>query len=162
MNKETFPDGIRVGSLVENPASEKVAVFDVDGNLGFSTSPAAGLLLHEQTITSSELTNSGTTPVDLIPDPGVDKIVAIEKIVGFMEAGTTPYDDTGIKVKYGNGVQITNFSGTFGAGGNDIYEQQLPNANLYANQPIVVGFDADQVQGDAVLHLKIYYRIVEF
>src|SRR5699024_5708199 len=93
----------------------------------YKTTESSGEIFEiNKTITSAELTNSGTTKVNLLPDPGVVKINAIEKVVGFMEAGTTPYDGTGIKVKYGNDVQITNFSGTFSAGGNDIYEQQLP------------------------------------
>lgn len=40
-----------------------------------------------------------------------------------MEAGTTTYDDTGIKVKYGNVVEIANFSGTFSAVGNKIIKK---------------------------------------
>src|SRR5699024_1344690 len=111
---------------------------------------------------STELTNSGTTPVDLIAAPGAGKIIVVEKVVGFMEAGTTPYDDDGLAIKYANDVSIATFSVPFNNGGNDAYEQQLPSFNLQPNQPVQVGFNVNPTQGVAILHLKIYYRIEEF
>lgn len=163
-NRETFPDGVKVGSLTEITSSERMAAFDAEGNLGFSTSPAAGLLLHEQTITSTELSNI-STPLQLIAAPGAGKIIVVERVVAKMESQNTAYDFTnGLQMVYDTySDAIAVFDNTFANSILDAYSSiaggsvpAQPNAGVFLEA------GSNPTQGDGIFHLKIHYRIVEF
>lgn len=122
-------------------------------------------LLHEQTITATELLNIGTTAVELIPSAGNNKIIIVERVVAKMEAQTTAYDFTNeLQMTYDTySDAIATFNNTFANSIlNSYYSADGESVPAHTNAGVFLESVSDPTQGDGILHLKIYYRIVEF
>lgn len=116
-----------------------------------------------KTITSTELSNI-STPLQLIA-PVSGKIIVVERVVAKMEAQTTAYDFT-------NGLQITydTFPDAIASFDNGFTNSILDAYSTVAggsvpaqpNVGIFLKSSSNPTVGDGILHLKIYYRIIEF
>lgn len=118
------------------------------------------------TVTAAQMDTLNATPVSLVAAPGAGKILVLDRVVAFLDAGATPFElgSGTVDVRYQNSsgglaAQLTN---AFVESATDAYFVAYGRDVLaLVNQALVLYASADVTAGDGVLYLRLYYRVVE-
>lgn len=116
------------------------------------------------TVSASEAQNSFTTPIEIIPAPGVNKVVVVESIIGRINFGTSAYTTLDMTPKYQGSANIyISFTSLFLlAAADQINYFTLGNGIvLEDNLPVELISTADDPTGDSSFTFTIFYRIVD-
>jgi len=122
----------------------------------------------EITITSAEILALYTTPKELVPAPGANKVLQFESAVGFLDFNTTAYATAGILTvkNYTTAVSDPCDAADLVAQVDDCYleiNKLSTEVELVVNKPLNLYCDtANPTAGDSPIRMKVMYRILDF
>jgi hypothetical protein len=146
----------------------------LDGSGNFSLPGTSGLNMVTVALTSAQILKLKDTPVEIIPTPGLNKIIIPTFIMGVVTGGTTTYTgvqhDTGLylgnigwQVDYNNGEEI--IATALHSSLHDI-NYGAPFYNFIAaasnGQPLVLkNTSANPAGGDLTISITVHYLVVD-
>jgi len=159
-------------SARSNSKTEVYTIEDIAETLGGGSDYTETIV----NISSAQILSMGTSPIELLPDPGLDKYYDIDKIVIEYTKGTTDYTTSPLAVFYGNFIkQIKNtLSGDLKQFAiiRDLYLTDLDIPNEYVTTRVgweqtgaveLSTFDnVNPTLGDGTLRVKIYHKTLTF
>ena len=112
-------------------------------------------------VQDSDLMTLGTTDVTLLPAPGAGKVYDIISFDTFMDVGTTAYNFINSPTVSLNAVTTTTIANTTVNSATDmILKQSVATGVLGQNAPLLLTNVGNPTQGNGVLRLNIFYRIL--
>jgi hypothetical protein len=146
-----------------NATSFEIRVYD--------TSPTPEIKDTTVNLSSAQILNIFSSPVTVIPSPGVGKTIELVQATGKLMFNTTAYIANStllLKTATATAAQ-TAFTGILNAGANAKANNTLVNPDLsidtqiIANQPLIATTQTtNPINGNSTVELHIYYRIVDY
>jgi hypothetical protein len=127
------------------------------------------------TLTAAQMLALNTTPVVLVPAPGVGKAVLVDQVYATLVFNTAAYSTAagGASLKYkanasGQAVGIALTQGFLQSATGTNMQQVRASATAitdvtanWTNQPVVIqAATSDPTTGDSLLKIRVYYKIV--
>lgn len=123
----------------------------------------AGSLIQEVLVTSPELLNMFTSPVILIPAPGVGKFIVVDKIIMKYDFNSQAYTQPGFTNVVMNGNNIVQFGTSLNSGSSFIKQGTPTSVTLTENSPLeLTNTTGNLTNGDGTVILYIYYSTNTF
>jgi hypothetical protein len=112
-------------------------------------------------LTSEQLKNIGTTPIEVIPEPGVGKLIEVRSAFSKITFVSTAFDSNEILLSYKDGSSIWNHTTNFlSATETKIETALLTDREIVENKAVQVTGTDSSATGDGTVDIYITYRIV--
>ena len=112
-------------------------------------------------VSSEQLNNIGTTPIEVIPEPGVGKLVEVRSVFSKITFVSTAFDSNEILLSYKDGSSIWNHTINFlSATETKIETALLTDREIVENKAVQVTGTDSSATGDGTVDIYITYRIV--
>lgn len=133
------------------------AIFNLQPNTN-----QAEVLKVKRTLTADEINNIGTTPVELIPAPGVGKSIIITRATAKYNFNTQQFDNNTIEIIASNGIKkqfyIVNLLNSTATIHVSCY---IDNTGDFVENDSIIAVGTDSVAvGDSTLDIYITYEII--
>lgn len=114
-------------------------------------------------ISSTQLLNMYTSPIELIPAPGSGKYIVVDKIVMKYTYGSVAYTQPGNTNAIEAGNNIVQFGNVL-SGGSSFVRQASPTSVVLAENTALqlVNTTGNLTNGDGTVQLYVYYSIQTF
>jgi hypothetical protein len=174
--KTSTIEGRTIDALVEDMREINDQVEKTFDSLGYT--------IEIVNLSSVQLLSLGTSPVELLPAPGVDKYYDIDKIVVEFKHGTTPYTLNGVTLlsfQESGGSKYPTPNSNGDNKGFDAYylsddsegdkiscslsmsSSFIPvNKNMVIRSEDNIGNTIDMSDGDGTMRITIYYKVLTF
>ena len=154
------------GQLFYNTTTKTLSFGDGVTHVGVQTDECTCVKTVKVTLSSAQILNSFTTPVELIPAPGAGKVIDFKSALIVLNYGTTPYA-TNINSVIWIFDDTTPLINTFtiGASANTIHKRSAVDytaaLSSFENQAIFYQTeDGNPTAGDSTLDIYITYSIM--
>ena len=118
------------------------------------------LVAHVQ-VNAAEQFLLATTPKELIPAPGANKVIDVIDAAIFVDAATQYNYGNNLVVKNGNAYDLFTISLQTANFATDIVKKfQIATGVLPQNTAVTLNTAANPTQGNGVLYLNLYYRVL--
>jgi len=112
-------------------------------------------------VSSEQLNNIGTTPIEVIPEPGVGKLIEVRSVFSKITFVSTAFDSNEILLSYKDGSSIWNHTTNFlSATETKIETALLTDREIVENKAVQVTGTDSSATGDGTVDIYITYRIV--
>lgn len=115
------------------------------------------------TISSADIQQLNTTPIVLIPAPGVGKFLQVLSYAYINGSGTTSYSNSTLYLQYMNNTVVT-ASSALGGNPNDVMVGNVTNLEVVPTNSAIYVFApvGNPSGGDFSLEIKMLYQIFSF
>lgn len=119
------------------------------------------LVAHVQ-VNSAEQLLLSTTPKELIAAPGANKVIDVIDAAIYVDAGTSAYNyANNLVVKNGNSYDLFSITAQTANFSTDIVKKfQIATGVLPQNTAVTLNTAANPTQGNGVLYLNLFYRVL--
>ena len=121
---------------------------------------SSGLLNTTISISSAQILSLNSSPIEIIPAPGVGKVINVVNSTLSLNYGTTPYTSTVVRIRYGGGNDVTNVASIISETSNSIWNGRLTIMEIFQNDKIEIITDANPTGGDSTMDIYITYEII--
>jgi len=160
-------------SISNIDAADYLVITDAENNLMTKTATIAQIQsqfgidtqVAHVTVNSASLLASPTTKIDLLPSPGIGKVIDLLSVQSYLDAGSQAYNfssGTGFLLIEINNVSFggVNFA-SLNSASDVIYKSALGSGEVGSNEGVrLSGSGVTVTQGNGNLYLNIYYRVL--
>lgn len=162
-------------SISNLDAADYLVITDAENNLKTKTVTIEQIQLlfgidtkvTKTTINTGSLLTLNTTPIVLVPAPGVKKVIDVISIMFFLDAGSAAYDFTlgslPIKIGAEQIASIPNSNQAVNSSTDTVFKPEVPsgtNEIIAENTALTLGAQANPTQGNGVLYANVFYRVL--
>ena len=151
----TTTDYLVLTDKSDNLVTKSCTLGDLQNLFGVDT-----LVAHVQ-VNAAEQFLLATTPKELIPAPGANKVIDVIDAAIFVDAATQYNYGNNLVVKNGNAYDLFSITAQTANFATDIVKKfQIATGVLPQNTAVTLNTAANPTQGNGVLYLNLYYRVL--
>lgn len=156
-------------TIADNAGVGKVLTSDGSGNASWQASGSGVVLLATKTITSAQILNIHTSPVELIPAQGANTVIVPLEITLWIDYNTTAYaTDVALRLYFDNNVTAWLNLGAVLDKTSDYFQMRsiqstasVTGANLYNNTNFAVSTAlSNPTAGDSDVKITVLYSVI--
>ena len=152
----TITDYLVLTDQSDNLVTKSCTLGDLQNLYGVDT-----LVAHVQ-VNSAEQLLLSTTPKELIAAPGANKVIDVMDAAIYVDAGSSAYNyGNNLVVKNGNAYDLFSITAQTANFATDIVKKfQIATGVLPQNTAVTLNTAANPTQGNGVLYLNLFYRVL--